>query len=169
MKLGMVTSVSEKDSASEQGLVLSAVEEGLIDLELCAANLNRTVGVFGANLTIFTFLLAFFFPRYAASELNGLLFQTTLTASLLAIFLFVISGISYFEVMAFAKLSVERKKNLVRRGDSLFVVGLMISTAMPALILFTLPGLLFIAVIATVLWTFCAGFIIRQGQKLLHS
>ncbi len=67
--------MSRKDSVSHQGLVLSAVQEGLIDLELCVANLNRTVAVFGANLTIFTFVLAFFFPRYAASELNGLLFQ----------------------------------------------------------------------------------------------
>lgn len=96
MKLGMVTSMSKKNSISQQGVALSAVEEGLIDFELCAANLNRTVGVFGANLTIFTFVLAFFFPRYAAGELIGLLFQITLTASLLAIFLFVTSGISYF-------------------------------------------------------------------------
>ncbi len=169
MKLGKVTSMSKKDSVSRQGLVLSAVEEGMVDLGLCAANLNRTVGVLGANLTVFTFVLAFFFPRYDASELNGLLLQITLVAGLLAIFLFVASGISYFEVMAFAILSVEGKKNLVRRGDSLFEVGLMISAAMPAFILFTLPGLLVVAVIAAVLWTLCAGFILRRGRNLCHT
>lgn len=66
----------------------------------------------------------------------------------MAVFLFDLSGISHFEVIAFMKQSDERKKALTRRGDSLFVLGLMISTAMPTLILFTLTGLLLVAVIA---------------------
>jgi hypothetical protein len=165
----MAASVSKNESVTQGGIVLPAIDERVIDHELHAANLNRTVSLIGSNLAMFTFVLVFLFPRYASRELNGVLFQITLTSSLLAVFLFVISGISYFEAVAFARLSVERKKALIRRGDSLFVLGLMLSTAMPALILFTLPGLFVVALVATVLWSLCAGFIVRQGKKLLHS
>ena len=119
----------------------------------------------GSNLAIFTFVLVFLFPRYASNQLNGVLFQVTLTTTLLAIFRFGISGVYYLEVVGVAKTSIARKRVLVQRGDSLFVVSLMLGTAMPALILFTL-GITAVAVIATGLWVLYAGFIIQQGRKL---
>ena len=119
----------------------------------------------GSNLAIFTFVLVFLFPRYASNQLNGVLFQVTLTTTLLAIFLFGISGVYYLEVVGMAKTGIARKRVLVQRGDSLFVVSLMLGTAMPALILFTL-GITAVAVIATGLWVLYAGFIIQQGRKL---
>jgi len=64
-----------------------------------------------------------------------------------------------------AKASIETKMQLVRRGDLLFVVSLLLATAEPALILFTL-GLILVGVVATVLWTLYAIFLIRQGRKL---
>jgi hypothetical protein len=84
---------------------------------------------------------------------------------LLAIFLFGISGVLYFEVVAIAKASIETKMQLVWRGDLLFVVSLLLATAEPAIILFTL-GLTGVAVIATVLWTLYAVFLVQQGRKL---
>jgi len=119
----------------------------------------------GSNLAIFTFVLVFLFPRYASNQLNGVLFQVTLTTTLLAIFLFGISGVYYLEVVGMAKTGIARKRVLVQRGDSLFVVSLLLGTAMPALILFTL-GITVVAVIATGLWVLYAGFIIQQGRKL---
>ena len=119
----------------------------------------------GSNLAIFTFVLVFLFPRYASNQLNGVLFQVTLTTTLLAIFLFGISGVYYLEVVGVAKTSIARKRVLVRRGDSLFVVSLLLGTAMPALILFTL-GIMVVAVIATGLWALYVCFIIQQGRKL---
>ncbi len=169
MKTGTAASKSKNDPFSQRGMLSSAVDEEPVNVDLCAANLSRTISLFGSNLTIFTFVLVFLFPRYVSDQLNGVLFQVTLATSLLAMFLFVISGISYFEVIAFADQSIEKKKALIRRGDSFFVMGLMISTAMPTLILFTLPGLLLVAMIAVVIWTLCVGFIVEQGQKLLHS
>jgi hypothetical protein len=59
----------------------------------------------------------------------------------------------------------ETKMQLIRRGDLLFVLSLLLATSEAALILFTL-GLTGVAVIATVLWTLYAGFLIRQGRKL---
>jgi len=109
--------------------------------------------------------LIFLFPHYASNQLNGVLFQAALTGSLLAIFLFGISGVHYFEVVAMKKASIETKRQLIRRGDLLFVVSLLLATAEPALILFTL-GLTLVGVIATVLWTLYAVFLIRQGRKL---
>jgi len=119
----------------------------------------------GSNLAIFTFVLVFLFPRYASNQLNGVLFQVTLTTTLLAIFLFGISGVYYLEVVGMAKTGIARKRVLVQRGDSLFVVSLLLGTAMPAPILFTL-GITAVAVIATGLWVLYAGFIIQQGRKL---
>ena len=136
-----------------------------IDLDYVTSNLNRSVTLIGSNLAIFIFVLIFLFPRYASNQLNGVLFQASLTASLLTIFLFGISGVYYFEVVAMAKASVETKTRLVQRGDLLFVVSLLFATAEPALILFTL-GLIVVGVIATVLWTLYAVFLIRQGRKL---
>ena len=78
---------------------------------------------------------------------------------MLAIFLFGISGILYFEVVAMAKASVETKMQLVRRGDLFFVVSLLLATTEPALILFTL-GLPGVGIIATVLWTLYAVFLV---------
>ena len=141
----------------------------MTDHDLSAGNLSRTVSLVSSNLAIFTFVLVFLFPRYDTRQLNGSFFQLTLTVCLIAIFLVVVAGISYFEAIAASKLSDAARKAMNRRGDSLFVVGLLASTSMPALILFTLPGLAAIAVIAGVLWLLSAGFILRQGQKLLHS
>jgi len=123
------------------------------------------VTLIGSNLAIFTFVLVFLFPRYASNQLNGVLFQVTLTTTLVAIFLFGISGVYYLEVVGMTKTGIARERVLVQRGDSLFVVSLLLGTAMPALILFTL-GITVVAVIATGLWVLYAGFIIQQGRKL---
>ncbi len=83
----------------------------------------------------------------------------------MAVFLFGIAGVHYFEAVAMAKTSIATKMLLMRRGDMLFVLSLLIATGEPALILFTL-GLTVFAVIATVLWAFYASFLVRQGRKL---
>jgi len=56
-----------------------------MDLDYVTSNLNRSVTLIGSNLAIFTFVLIFLFPRYASNQLTGVLFQATLTSSLLAI------------------------------------------------------------------------------------
>ena len=112
-------------------------------------------------------MLVFLYPRYAANppQLNGVLFEVTLTSSLLAIFLFGIAGLYYLEVVGVAKNSIARKRMLIQRGDTLFVLSLLLGTAMPALILFTL-GINRVAIVATILWALYAGFITQQGRKL---
>ncbi len=141
------------------------MDDAGIDLDYVTSNLNRSVTLIGSNLAIFTFVLIFLYPRYASNQLNGVLFQATLTSSLLAIFLFGIARVHYFEIVAMAKASIETKMQLVRRGDLLFVVSLLLATAEPALILFTLD-LTGVGIIAAVLWTLYAVFLIRQGRKL---
>jgi len=143
----------------------SAVDESRIDHDFIMSSLNRSITLIGSNLAIFVFALVFLYPRYASNELNGVLFQATLTSSLLAIFLLAICGVYYFEVVGIAKTSIARKRMLIRRGDALFVLSLLLSTAMPALILFTL-GITTVAIVATILWALFAGFTIQQGQKL---
>jgi len=64
-----------------------------------------------------------------------------------------------------AKASIETKMQLIRRGDLFFVVSLLLGTAEPALVLFTI-GPTVVGVIAPVLWTLYAVFLLRQGRKL---
>jgi len=142
-----------------------AIDESEIDLGFVASNLNRVITLNGSNLAIFTFVLVFLYPRFASNQLNGVLFQASLTTSLLTIFLFGISGVYYFEVVGVAKTSIGRKRVLIRRADMLFVLSLMIMTGMPALILFTL-NVFFVAIVATVLWALYASFTAQQGRKL---
>jgi hypothetical protein len=85
---------------------------------------------------------------------------------LFTVFLFAISGMYYFEAVAVPKTSIATKLQLKRKGDLLFLISLLIATGEPALILFTLPNLTVVAVIATVLWTLYASFLVRQGRKL---
>jgi predicted membrane channel-forming protein YqfA (hemolysin III family) len=146
-------------------MVIPAIDETGIDVDLAKSNLNRAVTLIGSNLAIFTFVLIFLYPRYSTGSLNGDLFQAALSSSLLAIFLFGFSGISYFEAVAIAKNSAARRKALIRRGDFLFVLSLIVGTAMPALVLFTL-GLLNVAIFATVLWIGYVSFLLRQGLQL---
>src|SRR6266571_4586233 len=109
-----------------------------MDFDFVASNLNRSVTLISSNLAIFTFVL---------------------------IFLFGISGVHYFEVVANSKTSVATKMLLKRRGDTLFVLSLLVGTGEPALILFTL-GLTIVAVIATVLWTLYAGLLVQKGRRM---
>jgi len=97
------------------------------DLDYVTSNLNRSVTLIGSNLAIFTFVLIFLYPRYFSDQLNDVLFQATLTSSLLAISPFGISGVHYFEVVAMSKASIATKMQLIRRGDSIFVLSLLIS------------------------------------------
>jgi len=64
-----------------------------------------------------------------------------------------------------AKASIETKMQLIRRGDLFFVVSLLLGTAEPVLVLFTI-GPTVVGVIAPVLWTLYAVFLLRQGRKL---
>lgn len=145
-----------------------AMDEPGINREFVASNLNRAVTLIGSTLAIFTFVLFFLYPRYIANQLNSLLFQVTLTTTLLSIFLFGFAGVNYFEALGAPKTSVARKRILVQRGDTMFVLALLTGTAMPALILFTI-NIPVVATVATALWALFAGFIVQQGRKLRVS
>ena len=146
----------------------SAMDETEINREFVASNLNRAVTLIGSTLAIFTFVLFFLYPRYIANQLNSVLFQVTLTTTLLSIFLFGFAGVNYFEALGAPKASIARKKILIQRGNTMFVLALLLGTAMPALILFTI-NILMVATIATALWALYAGFIVQQGRKLRIS
>src|SRR5438876_527853 len=158
--------------SSQSGMRGSGAASGRKNEQVFAVRADDTLDLLVtsvvATVVVVDVYIVFLFPRYASDQLNGVLFQVTLTTTLLAIFLFGISGVYYLEVVGVAKTSIARKRVLVQRGDSLFVVSLMLGTAMPALILFTL-GITAVAVIATGLWALYVGFIIQQGRKLRIS
>ncbi len=144
--------------------VSSSNGETEFNIDYVAGNLSRVVALSGSDTAIFTFVLVFLYPRYASDQLNGVLFQVTLTSALIGIFLFVIAGLNYFEVIM-AEMSVTRKRALARRADHVYVSGVLTSTTMPALILFTL-NIPIVAIIATALWTISACLLLLQRRRL---
>lgn len=146
-------------------MVTPAVDESGIDVGFVTSNLNRALTLISSNMAIFTFTLIFLYPRYALNELNGVLFQITLSTSLLVIFLLGITGVYYFEVIANKRMSHVQKLAAARRGDLLFVVSLIIMTSLPTLILFTL-SITIVAIIATLLWALFTAFVIRRGEDV---
>ena len=138
-------------------------EEERISRELASANVNRAAGLIGSSMAIFTFILFFLYPRYANGQIDPVLFQVTLTMIVLTVFAFGFSGLYYYGVVGM-KTSLATKQSNKRKGDLFFVLGLIIATAVPAMILYTI-GLTIVAVIATVLWLIYTFSVLQQGRR----
>ena len=141
-------------------------EEEKINRELASANLNRAAGLIGSSMAIFTFILFFLYPRYFTGQIDPVLFQATLTMIVLTVFAFGFSGLYYYGVVG-TKTSLATKQSSKRKGDLFFVLGLIISTAVPAMILYTI-SLTIVAEIATILWLLYIIFVLRQGRQFSY-
>ncbi len=69
-----------------------------LDLSFVTAQLNRAVAIVGSSMAVFTFILFFLYPRYAAQEIDPFLFQGTLTVIVRVIFSLGFSGFFYFGI-----------------------------------------------------------------------
>jgi len=149
---------------TSQGIALSGSKEGdNVNLEFVTSLVNRTVTLIGTSIAIFTFVLFFLYPRYASAEIDPSLFQITLVVIVLTIFSFAFSGFYFYGILGARE--EERRKKLLRRGNQLFLLGLIFAISMPALILLTV-GLELVSAIAMILFIVFVFEIVRQIREM---
>ena len=110
-----------------------------------------TSGLAGTCVAILTFVLFFLYPRWTSGEINSFLFQWTLTNVVVTLFLLILSSILYWLVIEAVTTNHPLRPHLARGADLLFLLGSMLLTLEPALILFTV-AIYYVATIALALW-----------------
>ncbi len=142
----------------------SAGNREAFDHDLIAATLNRATTLIGASIAVFTFLLFFFYPRFSSSQIDAVLYQVTLGTIVVAIFSFGFSAVFFYEVLSIPEMDVTRKRAGARRGNILFMFGVLAAVSEPALILFTL-GLEVVGFLAAGLWLVFTLYILLQARE----
>lgn len=135
------------------GSDIDASKPSFDQLTYNAASSTRalTLGLAGTCVAILTFALFFLYPRWTSGEINTWLFQWTLSNIVVTLFLMVLSAILYWLVLEAVVLNHPLKPTLSRWADLLFLVGSVLLTLEPALILFTV-AVYYVAALALALW-----------------
>ena len=128
-------------------------------------NVNRSYSLAGTSIAIFTFLLFFLYPMFVSGKVNALLFQASLTVMGLATFSFVFASFYYY-CSSFGSRIDDVERNLYfRRGDRVWLLGVILLFLVPSLILFTV-GLLVVGCAWFGLWVVYLLFVIRYFPKV---
>ncbi len=153
---------SVDEPASPLGISSSRIE---------AARQSRalTTALGGTCVAIFTFLLFFLYPRFAAGEVDPNLFQLTLLVVIASVYLLVLAAWFYFLFTQHLGMDAERTLRHVAWADACFGVAVIVLTLAPALVLFTvnLPSLGFVALgmWAVYLLFFVGGILELAGAR----
>lgn len=97
---------------------------------------ERAIALAGTGIAIFTFDLIFLYPLYRSGEVDAVLFQATLMCIVSAISFFSFSTL-YLYVLP-GQNDNNRRWVLFRKGNLFFLLALLLLTAVPFLILFTI-------------------------------
>ena len=119
--------------------------------DLAAANVNRSYQLGGTSIAIFTFMLIFLYPRFAAGEVNAVLFQATLIVMALATFSFVLATFTYYAASLAGRFEEAQRSSYARRGDRFWLLGYSLLLLDPCLILLCV-GLVLVAATWFGLW-----------------
>jgi hypothetical protein len=133
--------------------------------DLAAANVNRSYQLAATSVAIFTFSMAFLYPRYLSGDANTTLFQITLAVMGVATFSFVFAALFYYGsslVDRFDEVDRARHQGL---GDRLWLLGLLSLFLAPSLVLFTV-GLALVAVAWFALWLFYLIVVARYFPRI---
>jgi hypothetical protein len=129
------------------------------------ANTNRTIawGLVGTCIAILTFLLIIYYDVSSAGEFDPFLFQLSLSAVTISMFLMSFAATYYFRVVLPVRKKDMKADYHLRVADSLFFFGFMFLSAEPALILLTVR-LYFAAAVAVALWlaSLVIGYRVRR-------
>jgi hypothetical protein len=127
--------------------------------DLASSNVNRTYSLAATTIAIFTFMLIFLYPRFASGEINALLFQATLAVMGVATFSFVFAALYYYG-SSLSWMDDAERAGYYRRGDRLWLLGILLLFLDPSLILFSV-GLLAVGSAWFALWLVYLFFAIR--------
>jgi hypothetical protein len=106
-------------------------------VDLAAANVNRSYQLAATSVAIFTFTMAFLYPRYLGGDANSTLFQATIAVMGVATFSFVFAALFYYGsslVDRFDEVDRARHQGL---ADRMWLLGLLSLFLAPSLVLFT--------------------------------
>ena len=119
--------------------------------DLAAANVNRSYSLAATSIAIFTFMLIFLYPRYAAGAVSAVLFQATLIVMGVATFSFVFAGFLYYGTSLSGIINDADRALFAHRGDRFWLLGYTLLLLDPSLILATV-GLDVVGSVWFILW-----------------
>ena len=133
--------------------------------ELAGANVNRSYSLAGTSIAIFTFMLFFMYPRFAAGEIGPLLFQAALIVMGVATFSFVFASFYYYASSIGSRIDAAERVVFSRRADRFWLLGFTLLFLDPSLILFSIR-LFAVAVTWLALWFVYLLFVIRYFPRV---
>jgi hypothetical protein len=133
--------------------------------DLATANVNRSYSLAATSIAIFTFMLAFLYPRFASGEINAFLFQVALVVMGVATFSFVFSSFYYYCSSLGSRIDDAERALYSRRGDRFWLLGCTLLFLDPSLILFSV-GLLAVGAAWFALWLAYVLFVIRYFPRV---
>ena len=136
--------------------------------DLAAANVNRSYQLSASSIAIFTFLLLFLYPKFAAGEIDPLPFQAILVVMGVATFAFAFASFYYYGASLGGRIDGAERARYSRRGDRLWLLGCVVLFLAPSLVLFTVR-LLAVASAWFALWLVYLLFVIRHFPRVQTS
>jgi hypothetical protein len=133
--------------------------------ELAAANVNRSYQLAASSIAIFTFLLFFLHPKFAAGQVDAFAFQATLTVMGVATFSFAFSSFYYYGASLGGRIEDVERAQYSRRGDRFWLLGCVLLFLTPSLILFTIR-LHAVASAWFALWLVYLFFVMRYFPRI---
>ena len=133
--------------------------------DLAPANVNRSYSLAATSVAIFTFMLVFLYPRFASGEVNPVLFQTTLVGMGVATFSFVFAAFYYYGSSLGGRIDEAERAVYSRRGDRLWLLGILVLLLDPSLILLSV-GLILVAAAWFALWLAYLVFVLRHFPRV---
>ena len=133
--------------------------------DLDSSNVNRSFSLSATSIAIFTFTLVFLYPRFAAGEIDGLLFQAALIVMGIATFSLALASVHYYGSSLVGQFTEEERYGFGRRGDDFWGAGYYLMFLSPSLILFTV-GLTVVGAVWFALWLLAMLWGLRNFPNL---
>lgn len=128
--------------------------------DVASANVNRSYQLAASSIAIFTFLLFFLYPKFAAGQVSAVPYQVALMLMGVATFAFAFSSFYYYGASLGGRFDDAERAVFSRRGDRFWLLGCVLLFLVPSLVLFTI-GLLAVAAGWFALWLAYVLFVIR--------
>lgn len=98
-------------------------ETSYITREVALSRVGINLSLAGMGLTIFTFLLLFFYDGSLSGEVDPFLFQTTLLVILVAVFCFFSSGLYNYVLVFFSSSQASSRTITFAKSHDILLVG----------------------------------------------
>ena len=133
--------------------------------DLAAANVNRSYQLAASSIAIFTFLLFFLYPKFAAGQVDAFMYQATLIVMGVATFSFAFASFYYYGSSLGGRIDDAERARYSRGGDRFSEHDAGHARERASLVLFTI-GLLVVASVWFALWLVYLLFVMRHFPRV---